>query len=200
MFIQVLEGKVADAEALRGHVDRWRSELRPEATGYLGTTAGVTSDGTFIGLVRFESEEAAQANSGRPEQGAWWAEASKSFEGDVAFSNCSDVDTFGGGGSDDAGFVQVIMGQADRAALQAAGAETDKVLQQTRPDVLGGVVAWAGGGRFIQAVYFSSEAEARAGEKAEPASEEERQAWERMSAAMQPDRFLDLTEPWLYSA
>jgi hypothetical protein len=51
----------------------------------------VTDDGRFVGLARFESEEAARRNSGRPEQGRWWMETSKLFTGEVAFRDSSDV-------------------------------------------------------------------------------------------------------------
>lgn len=200
MFVQVMEGRVRDVEGLRAQIEKWRAELAPGAAGYLGTTAGVVGDGNFIGVVRFESEEAARANSDRPEQGEWWAETSSMYDGEVTFTNCPEVDTFGAGGSDDAGFVQVIKGRADRAALAPVAAETDEMLRRTRPDVLGGVVAWPGDGSFIQTVYFSSEAEARANEKAEPATDEERQAWERMSSLMQMEQFIDITDPWLFSA
>lgn len=200
MFIQIIEGRVKDAEGMRAAVERWRAELAPGAQGFLGTTGGVTADGRFIGVVRFESEDAARANSDRPEQGEWWAEASSNFDGDVAFTNCPDVDTFGAGGSDDAGFVQVIKGRADRAALAPIAAETDELLSRSRPDVLGGTVAWPGDGSFVQTVYFTSEAEARANEGREPATDEERQAWERMSSLMQMDSFSDISDPWLYSA
>ena len=145
-------------------------------------------------------EEAARANSDRPEQGEWWAATSGLYEGDVTFTDCPDVDTFGAGGSDDAGFVQVIKGRADRAALASIAAETDEILQRTRPDVLGGIVAWPGDGTFIQTVYFTSEAEARANEKREPATDEEREAWERMASLMQMETFIDISDPWLFSA
>jgi hypothetical protein len=200
MFIQIIEGRVKDAEGMRAAVERWRADLAPGAEGFIGTTGGVTSDGRFIGVVRFESEDAARANSERPEQGEWWSTASSNFDGDVAFTNCPDVDTFGAGGSDDAGFVQVIKGRADRAALASIAAETDELLSRSRPDVLGGTVAWPGDGSFIQTVYFSSEAEARANEGREPATDEERQAWERMSSLMQMESFSDISDPWLYSA
>lgn len=200
MFVQVMEGHVNDVEGLRAQLDRWRADLAPGATGYLGATAGVTGDGNVIAVVRFESEEAARANSDRPEQGEWWAATSGLYEGDVSFTDCPDVDTFGAGGSDDAGFVQVIKGRADRAALASIAAETDEILQRTRPDVLGGIVAWPGDGTFIQTVYFTSEAEARANEKREPATDEEREAWARMSSLMQMDAFIDISAPWLYSA
>ena len=200
MFVQVMEGRVSDVEGLRAQIERWRTELAPGATGFLGTTGGTTADGNFIAVVRFESEEAARANSDRPEQSEWWAATSGLYEGDVTFTDCPEVDTFGAGGSDDAGFVQVIKGRADRAALASIAAETDEILRRTRPDVIGGIVAWPGDGTFIQTVYFTSEEEARTNEKREPATDEEREAWERMSGLMQMDAFIDISDPWLFSA
>jgi len=200
MFVQVMEGRVTDVEGLKAQIERWRAELAPGARGFLGTTAGATADGNFVALVRFESEEAARANSDRPEQGEWWAATSGFYDGDVTFTNCPDVDTFGAGGSDDAGFVQVMKGRADRAALQEVAREMEAALQRSRPDVLGGTVAWPGDGTFIQTVYFSSEAEARANEKRESATDEEREAWERIGSVMQVEVFIDITDPWLFSA
>src|SRR6266540_2840622 len=100
MFIQVIQGKIGDVDGLREAVERWGEEVGPTATGWLGTTGGATADGTAIAVVRFESEEAARRNSERPEQGQWWAEASKYFAGDVTFHDCAEVVTFGDGGSD----------------------------------------------------------------------------------------------------
>ena len=40
MFVQVIEGQLADREGLRRQLELWMTELRPGATGYLGTTAG----------------------------------------------------------------------------------------------------------------------------------------------------------------
>jgi hypothetical protein len=198
MFVQVIEGHVADREGLRAEVDRWMRDLKPQAEGFLGTTAGVAHDNSFVAIVRFESEEAARANSDRPEQGEWWDGFSANLNGEVRFTDCPDVDTFGAGGSDDAGFVQVITGRADRDALRSMAAETEDIMRRSRPDVIGGIIGWPGDGSFVQVVYFTSEAEARAAEQAEPASDEEREAWERMNSAMHFERFIDLSEPWLY--
>jgi hypothetical protein len=66
VFVQVIQGQVADAEQLRAAMDRWAQELALGAIGWLGTTAGVTEDGRFIALARFTSEEAARRNSDRP--------------------------------------------------------------------------------------------------------------------------------------
>ena len=65
MFVQVIEGRVADREALHRQMDRWHAELRPGATGFLGSTAGVADDGRALCFARFESAAAAQANSSR---------------------------------------------------------------------------------------------------------------------------------------
>jgi hypothetical protein len=199
MFAQVMEGKVADEEGLRRQLATWMADLRPGATGWVGTTAGFPADGTFFAVTRFESEEAARANSDRPEQGAWWEATASGFDGDVTFTDCPEVDMFGAGGSDDAGFVQVITGQADREAILPVADDITAMLRQVRPDVIGGTVAWPGDGRFIQVVYFTSEGEARAAEGADPASDEDRAARERLMSLMQFERFIDLRDPMLYS-
>jgi hypothetical protein len=81
MFVQVIQGQVADAGPVREAFDRWARELAPGATGWLGSTAGVTDDGRLIALARFESEDAARRNSGRPEQDRWWAETARLLTG-----------------------------------------------------------------------------------------------------------------------
>jgi hypothetical protein len=85
VFVQVIQGRVGDARQLRAMMDRWVRELSAGAVGWLGSTAGVTSDGSGIALARFESADAAQRNSERPEQGQWWAQTAKVFDGDVTF-------------------------------------------------------------------------------------------------------------------
>ena len=198
MFVQVVEGRVRDRDAMRARADQWVRELGPSATGWLGTTAGVADDGTFVAVVRFESEAAAQANSDRPEQGAWWEETKAHFDGDVTFTNCPDVDTFGAGGSDDAGFVQVMQGRADRERVAAEMPALEEPMRRMRPDVIGGIAAWPGDGTFIQVVYFSSEEEARQGERAEP-SPEDAETMAELNGLMEVERYVDLREPWLAS-
>jgi hypothetical protein len=202
MFVQIIEGKVRDKDKLRSQLDKWHQDIAPGATGYLGSTGGVAADGTFIGAVRFESAEAAQANSDRPEQGAWFEETAQGFEGEARFADCSDVDTIGRGGSDDAGFVQVIQGTGDRDAMRAAAEGLDEFFARVRPDVLGGYVAWEGGGRFTQIVYFSSESEARKGEQERDSqmSPEDTERMNKLMSAVQFERYIDLPEPWLRSA
>jgi len=199
MFIQVITGTVADPEGLERQMERWQQELRPGAIGYLGTTAGVTDDGRVVVLARFESEDAARRNSERPEQGQWWAETAKLFDGEVTFRDCVQVHLLGPGGSDEAGFVQVMQGRytdQDKAVdLLERSAEP---LRALRPDVIGGELCLHADGGFTQAGYFTSEAEARAGEQKEPPAEV--RALLDEEAAITADRvFYDLTDPWLHS-
>ena len=112
MFIQIIEGEVKDAALMERQIESWRRDIKPGAKGYLGSTSGVTPDGRSITLARFESEAAAKTNSERPEQGRWWSETAKAFAGDPTFYDCREVDTVFGGGSSDAGFVQVIQARA----------------------------------------------------------------------------------------
>lgn len=197
MFVQVIEGRVRDPEALRAHTDRWVKELAPGAAGWLGFTAGSADDGTAVAIVRFESEEAARANSDRPEQGAWWAEAERLFDGEVTFRESATVDLYGSDDRDAAGFVQVIQGRADRDQVMAQMALMEDFLARVRPDVIGGTVAWHDGAFFTEVVYFTSEAEARENEKAERTPEDSARFAELMDL-MAMERFVDLRRPWLY--
>ena len=128
MFIQVLQGKVADADLVRRMDERWLEELKPGAKGYLGYTGGVTPDGRYIGLARFESAEAAQANSDRPEQTAWWNEAVKGFDGEPTVHDCTEVDTPFGGGSNGAGSFRSSRAAQRTRRSCAAWARTWRVI------------------------------------------------------------------------
>jgi len=196
MFVQVIQGHVADRDELKASIDHWHSELAPGSIGWLGSTAGVTADDMFIMLARFESAEAARRNSDRPEQHQWWMETAKLFAGDIAFHDSADVLTFLEGGSDRAGFVQVIQGRSrDPERLGRMFDESTMAqLRQARPELIGGLVARYGDGEFTQAVYFTEEAAARAGERQE---EFQQRYAEDMAPLMSELRYYDLKQPWL---
>ncbi len=200
MFVQVIQGTVTDPQGLRRRLDEWMERLAPDAVGWLGTTAGVSDDGRFLAMARFESADAARRNSDRPEQGEWWAGTVDLIEGEPTVHDCDDVVLMGSGGTDDAGFVQVMQGRVtDVERMRAIGEQFEEASAGFRPDVLGGVVALHGDGGYTNAIYFSSEAEARKGESEEPP--------EALKALMEEERslhegdvdFLDLRDPWLSS-
>jgi hypothetical protein len=199
MFVQIIEGHVSDPEHLRSQMQRWTEDLRPGAAGFLGSTGGVTADGTGFLAARFESAESARANSDRPEQGAWWAETETCFDGEVHFTESSDVETLLGGGSDEAGFVQVMKGSM---ASRDQAAEIDRLFTehapQWRPDVIGGLRAWISPTDYVEVFYFTSEAEARTNEQAPPPPElaEQMAGYDEMVAST---TYLDLSDPILVS-
>jgi hypothetical protein len=200
MFIQVIQGQISDVGGLRAALDRWIDELAPGAAGWLGSTAGVTDDGRFVALVRFESEEAARRNSDRPEQDQWWAETSKLFSGDATFHDCRDVEQLLRGGSDDAGFVQVIQGRTRNVErMRELGEQAGRLLADFRPEIIGGTIALHGDGGFTQAVYFTSEEAAREGERKEPTPELKALLDEDMALNEGDLTYFDLRELWLHS-
>jgi hypothetical protein len=186
VFVQVIQGEVADPARARAAFDRWVEELAPGATGWLGSTAGVTEDGRFVALARFESEEAARANSDRPEQDRWWAETAGLFSGEATFKDSRDVILDVTGEPDTAGFVQVMAQDSSEWAA-------------FRPDIIGSVAAVHDGGAYTMALYFTSEEEAREGERKEPPPELKAQMEEMDALSIGVPEFFDLKQPWLYS-
>jgi hypothetical protein len=201
VFVQVLQGQVADAAQLRAALDRWAQELAPGAMGWLGSTAGVTEDGRFIALARFESEEAARRNSDRPEQDQWWAETAKLFSGQASFQDSSDVTVDLAGDPDTAGFVQVIQGRVSdpQRARELMSQASPEQRAAFRPEILGNVAVGHEGGGYTVAVYFTSEAAAREGERKEPPPEAKAQMEEMNALNVGEPEFFDLKQPWLYS-
>lgn len=199
MFVQVIRGRVTDVQGLRRQLDRWMEDLAPGATGWLGSTAGVAADGRSITFARFESADAARANSDRPEQGQWWTETEKCFAEAPTFAESEDVEEWLGGGTDDAGFVQFMSGAVtDRARLAAMDEAFNETAADVRPDVRGGVRVWTGGDAYVEAVYFTSEAEARANEAKELPPEMQK-LFEEMGEVVGDVEYTDISDPWLYS-
>jgi len=200
MFVQVIKGRTSQPEALAEAFDRWKAELSPGATGWLGSTGGVTDDGTFIAVARFESEEAARVNSARPEQDAWWSETAKLLDGDVTFSDSTDVDVDVNGDPDRAGFVQVMRGRvSDPQRAKELMAEDPGTWAEFRPDVIGNLSIGHEDGGYTMVMYFTSEADAREGETKEMPPQMRAQMEEMSKLNVEEPEFFDLKRPLLSS-
>ena len=200
MFVQVFQG--TGERRLRGArlMDEWVRELAPGADGWLGSTAGVTEDGTLVALARFESEEAARRNSDRPEQGAWWERMAALFTSEPEFrdSTSVDVETYGDPG--EAGFVQVMQGRSsDPARSHELMAADPTDWQSFRPDILGTLMADHPDGEWSMAIYFRSEAEAREGEQKEPPPGLKEVMDELDSLIVGEQKFFDLLRPRMHA-
>jgi hypothetical protein len=195
VFIQIIQGKCTRQDELHALADRWREELGPTADGWLGGTYGFTDDDMFLGIVRFESKDAAMRNSQRPEQQAWAEEMMALTDGPVEFHDCDDVTLMLEGGSDDAGFVQVIRGKVDDATTMKKMMTDTEMLHEMRPDIIGGTLAIEEDGTFIETIAFTDEESARRGEQV-PMPDDVRQA---MESAMHDVTYADLHHPWFAS-
>lgn len=197
MFIQVIQGTTNDAVGLQRQIERWNNELRSGATGFISSTFGVTADDICIGCACFDTEENAQRNSNREEQTAWWNETEKYFTNKVVFHNSSDTDIQLGGPKANAGFVQVMQGTvADRQKLQELDKRMEKLTADMRPDLIGAMGVYYGNNEFTSFAYFTSEAEARAGE-AQPMPEEVSDLMDEWQSVITVNSWFDITDPWI---
>lgn len=196
MFVQVIQGTTSNPDGLRAAVDQWARDLAPGATGWLGSTGGVTEDGRFIAMVRFESEQAARRNSERPEQDRWWTETAKLLDGPATFRDSDDVTVDLQGDPARAGFVQVIQGRTrdPERAKQLMKQDPDK-WAAARPDALGSVLIGHEGGDYTMVMYFTSEAEAREGERKEMPAELRAVMEEMDKLSAGEPVFFDLKQP-----
>ncbi len=200
MFVQVIQGKVSDAAQVRAHLDKWVSEVAPGAVGWLGSTGGVTEDGNLSALVRFESEEAAQQNSDRPEQGEWWETMASYFIDEPTFHNSTHVEADTPGDPGKAGFVQVMQGRtSDPARAREMMSDDSTDWSEFRPDILGSVSVEHDSDAWTMAMYFTSEEEARQGEKKPPPPEMEQMMKEMDSLMVGETAYFDLKDPWMHA-
>ncbi|MGH8984721.1 MAG: hypothetical protein ACRDY6_12730 [Acidimicrobiia bacterium] len=196
MFVQVIRGRAKDRSGLRRQWERWDREVKSAADGYLGSTAGIADDGTFIAMVRFESEDAARRNETREAQTRWSQETLRHLDCGVVFHDCTETDTWARGGSDEAGFVQIRQGvSGDPSRLRDLYVNQQPFrMGPLRPEVIGGLFAWHGdGGGFTLSAYFTSEHDARNGENID----EFRSFFDDISAVMQDVDYIDLKGPWM---
>lgn len=200
MFVQMFSAQVTDAEAVRSVLTGWPSGAGREAKGWLGSTGGITDEGQFIGFARFESEEAARANSERPEQGTWWESLAANFDGEATFFESTEVDEDFVGDADTAGFVQVMRGRVDNPQRARELAKANSAARAAwRPDILGSFTMGHENGEFVMAIYFTNEAEARAGEQKPPPPEMVEQMQEMGTLGYGEPTFYDLRDPMLLS-
>jgi hypothetical protein len=200
MFAQVISGKITDEAAVAALLERWVTDLAPGASGWLSSTSGSTADGEFVVFACFESAEAARRNSDRPEQGEWWAQTERLFDGEVTFLDSTDVVVDLQGDPDRAGFVQVMRGRTrDPERARQLMAQDPEKWAAHRPDVLGTLEIGHGDGAYTVVVWFTSEAAAREGERTEVPLELRPAMEEVGKLAVGEPEYFDLRQPILRS-
>ena len=100
------------------------------------------------------------------------------------------------GGSDEAGFVQVIQGKVDDPErLRRLIASDPLELRRMRPEIIGATLALEPDGSFTETVAFTDEASARSGEGTPPPEEVRAELEYTLAGAT----FYDLRAPWFGS-
>ncbi len=166
--------------------------------GWLGGTYGFTDDGQFVGVVRFESQAACEEISSMPGADLWWAGAEELFDSGCEIHESDDVSMMLDGGSDDAGFVQIMRGRIfdeDRLRHFMTDTEMTAMLHQARPDLVGATLAIEADGTFTETIAFTDEASARAGEQREMPADMR----DDLASAMTEVEYIDLHRPWFAS-
>jgi hypothetical protein len=199
MFVQFLHGRVADEAGARKEISVWQEQLAADATGWLGSTAGVTLDHRFVLLHRFESEEAARRSAERPGQVGWRQRLEAYMVGQLGTRSYPAARVLKDGDGDQAGFVQLMLGRVtDRARLAALETDVARMLRDRSPQVLCAIVLDGGDDRsFAQLSYATSEQDVLAAERT--MSVETAVLLGMVRSYMEGLEFLDLRDPWLLS-
>lgn len=199
MFVHAIRFAAPDPGLVKETFETWGREVAPGAAGWLGSTAGITPDGTFVRVARWESAEAFTANAERPETKAWSERADATPTGAPDVFPCPVTYQRLEGCSDDAGFVQVIIGRTgDAEALLALERDFESAASSFPPAVMGSVLGVTADGRFVETVYFTSEAEARVFERSERPAEL-RALFDKLQTLTSDATYHDLANPWLVS-
>ncbi len=153
-------------------------------------TAGVTADGRFIAVTSVESGGSARAANGD------WRGV---LNGQVRVSNGTRTDVFAPGDLWCARFVQVVQGQVtDLDEARRHKASLEEALAAHLPCLLGTLTVEHDEERFTRVLYFTTEEEARTGERDMPAAVRRRDE-PALRLLVGPLQFLDLRDPWLLS-
>jgi hypothetical protein len=197
VFVQVILGRAVDPATVRHQWDRWTTDLAPRMAGFIGATGGVTTDDRAVLIARFESAHTARTHAEQPDQGSWWPETVTGALADPQVLETAEVTLHGGKGWEQARFVQVMRAQTrDRHRFEALETEMTPLFMQLRPDLLAAYRAWFPDGSVAAIDYFTSEADARAGEQKEM-PDVLRERFREWMSLLDNLEWFDLTNPWM---
>jgi hypothetical protein len=195
VYIQMAQGKCDRQDEMRRIVDNWSAAMA-EREGWLGGTYGFTDDGRFVGVTRYASAADCERLFADELSQQSWATAQRICE-DLVMHESGDVTMMLEGGSDSAGFVQVMRGHIGdpERFRHLASDEMTSMLHQARPEVIGGTLAVEPDGAFIETIFFTDEDSARHGESQDMPE----QVRAELEDAFADVEYLDLHKPWFAS-
>lgn len=194
MFIQMVEGACTQHDDMRMLIDEWCDRMADEP-GWLGGTYGFTDDDRFIGVGRYESAAAWQQCCAAKDAGMWWAASEELFDSMPEIHQSEDVMMMLDGGSDQAGFVQVMRGKVgnpDKLRRMMTDQDMTSMLHKARPDIIGATLLIEDDGSFTETISFTDEDSARKGEAMEMPAEVAADFLEAVAEVS----YYDLHKPW----
>lgn len=195
MFVLLAVGPVGDPEALRRGWDEWHDRRAGGSTSWLGSTGGITAGGQWLAALRYSSEEPARAAEAESRSGSGF------LSGATTLDVTGDVHRVDGNGPPSAArFVQFMRARVPhRSRLEDVEAAMGDRFANVRGDFLAGLRAWTGPDRLTVVDWFTSEAEARAGEATDIPADLGTLFGKWMSL-LHDVEWYDLTRPWQASA
>ncbi len=192
-FVLLARAPAGDPDILRRRWDTWHQQAAASSAHWLGSTGGLAPGGDWLAAVRYSSEEAART--------AAQAAADPDLLPDATtIEVTSDVHLVEGNGSPaDGTFVQFMRARVhERHRLEAVEDSVGDRFAAHRPDFLAGLRAWTGPDRLTVVDWFTSEADARAGEAIDIPADLGTLFSEWMSL-LHDVEWYDLRQPWQMS-
>ena len=200
MYAHVVRGRTRAGARADEAWQRWVADVAPLASGWRDTTGGTTAQGEVVAVTRFSSARDAQRTLSLPQHRSWWDATLAELDGEADVMESDDVTPPESVVDPSAGFVQMMMATvADRPGVERVEEEIDEPFKRWRPDLLGGYRVWMLGSRLLAVDYFTSEAEARAGERRQPPPEVA-EAMPRWLEHMADVEWFDLAQSWVLRA
>ena len=190
-FVLLARAPGGDLDILRRRWDRWHQQAAATSAHWLGSTGGLAPGGDWLAAVRYSYEEAARTA----------AQAATDLLPDATTIEVTgDVHLVEGNGSPaDGTFVQFMRARVpERHRLEAVEESVGDRFAAHRTDFLAGLRAWTGPDRLTVVDWFTSEADARAGEAIDIPADLGALFGEWMSL-LHDVEWYDLRQPWQMS-
>ncbi|HVM00892.1 MAG TPA: hypothetical protein VM324_16500 [Egibacteraceae bacterium] len=196
MFLRIVQARCTDEQAVRRLWKEW-ADAAATISGWLGSTGGVTREGTLFLLSRYDSAQAARAHADSAQHAAWLEAAGAGLDGAPTVRETADVHAVGDPEPAEAGFLQIMEARvADRRRWEEIEEGLADAFTAHRPDFVGGYRAWVSADRVCAVDYFTSEAEARAGE-AKPPPPDLQAGFEQWIAMLDEIVWHNIADPWI---
>jgi hypothetical protein len=195
LFVSIIEGNALATALLRNAWEQLQTALSA-GEGWIRSAGGVDGSGHFTGLICLSSSQAWSEMVKTAEVRLWLGNVTAHLHAPSSVES-SQASVLIDPGHEPVGFLQFIRARtSDVERFTAVNDAFQVEVRSHRPDVVGSFIAWLEGDRFIEAVLFTSEQDARDSESREFPGGIEGLFGELMQLT-QDIEYRDVREPWL---